>query len=202
MALVALMSGSAVADEPPRWELGIRTGFALPFGKLSSDGDDLSTNVSGQIPIWVDGGYRVTPQVVLGVYAQLGILLPKDCPSDVSCSGQDWRFGVNARFHIQPGHSVDPWLGLGVGYELFHGVVSQGGSTASGDAKGWEFANLSAGVDFLVAAHAFIGPYLSFSLDETTSLSATFGGVTLSTSDFDKSLHEWLLFGVRARFDL
>lgn len=209
LLLAVMVSGAAAADEvsgglrPPGFELGVRTGYALPFGKMDAKSTDVSDTISGQIPIWLDVGYRVTPSLVLAAYGQLGIgLFKDDCPSGASCSAKDWRFGVAARYHIQPAEKVDPWLSAGVGYEVFSISASAGGSSIDLSAKGWELANLQAGIDFQVSRDAYVGPFVSFSLDEITSESGSIGNLSASTSDFDKSLHEWLLIGVRGRFEL
>src|SRR5262245_12481435 len=111
-----LISGAAGADEltgaarPPGFELGVRTGYALPFGKMDDQSTDVRETISGQIPVWLDVGYRVTPNLVLAAYGQLGIgLFKNDCPSGASCSAKDWRFGLAARYHIQPAEKLDPW---------------------------------------------------------------------------------------------
>jgi len=206
LALVVCASAPAMAQEvvppPPGLQLGIRTGFILPFGKMDSGAADISDSMSGQIPIWLDAGYRVSPQVSLGLYGQVGFALVKNCPSGVSCSSKNWRFGANVHYHIQPTSKIDPWLGLGFGYEIFTLDASSGGQSVSATGKGWEFANLQAGVDFWVSDRAYLGPFVGFSFDEITSESGDILGMHVDTSDFDKSLHEWLFLGVRGRFDL
>jgi outer membrane protein W len=210
--VVLLMSSAAGADEvaarDPGFELGVRTGYALPFGKMDGASKDINDSVSGQIPLWLDVGYRVTPNLVVAAYGQLGIgLLKKDCTSGTDCSVKDWRFGLAARYHFQPTSNLDPWISAGAGYEIFSIDGSQGSASASVTANGWELVNLQAGVDFQVSRAAYFGPFVSFSLDETTSENATatipgMGTISASTSDFDKSLHEWLLIGVRGRYEL
>src|SRR5262249_41650160 len=149
--------------------------------------------ISGQIPIWIDVGYRVTPNLILAAYGQLGFgLLKEDCPSGASCSVKDWRFGVGARYHVQPAEKIDPWLGIGAGYEVLSIDARMGSNAFSVSGKGWELANLQGGVDFQVSRDAYLGPFVSFSVDMTTSESATLGNLSASSSDFDKSLHEWL----------
>jgi hypothetical protein len=205
-----LVTGAAHADEeqPEQkspaattgFEAGGRTGFLFPTGKLTSAGDDMSSGITGQIPIWADIGYRVTPSLFVGAYGQLGFVLPKNCPSTSSCSGTDLRLGPEILFHGSPGAGTDPWFGAGIGWEILTLTESQGGNSVSATASGIEFMNLQAGIDFRLADHARIGPFASFSMNETTSVSASLGGTSGSSSDFDKSLHFWLGAGLRVAY--
>src|SRR5438105_4003214 len=53
--------------------LGLRLGYALPMGNLA-EGAKLGDGISGQIPIWIDAGYMVTPNILLGLYGQYGFV--------------------------------------------------------------------------------------------------------------------------------
>ena len=202
---VNVQSGSASAK---KFQLGLRLGYAVPSGKIDGDstvlgeshpGTKLSDLVTGQVPIWLDVGYMVTPNVLLGVYGQYGFGSLKDCPDGVSCSAHDLRIGVQAQYHFTPFESVDPWLGAGFGYESLALSASGGGRTfVDGSITGWEFLNLQGGVDFQVANAITIGPFLSFSLDQFTS--AKSNG---NSDDIDPTaLHEWITFGAKGTFGI
>ncbi|WP_394844747.1 hypothetical protein LZC95_47840 [Pendulispora brunnea] len=178
-------------------EIGLRTGFALPFGQIADRAPDISEYVTGQVPFWLDAGYRIIPELYVGGYAQYGIGITKNCPSGISCSANDVRLGINVQYHPTPLQVTDPWIGLGFGYEVFN--LSQSttrGESADASAKGWEFANFQTGVDFRASPNFRIGPFVSFSLDQTATISQG----SLSSSDFDKALHMWLFFGLRGAF--
>ena len=121
---LVLASRSALAtEEPTGVEVGLRTGYALPMGDamgqtpgVKSD-TTMSDVISGGIPIWVDAGYRLTPNVYIGGFFQYGILFINTdhetyCKaSGISCSANDIMFGVNAHYHFMPNATFDPWAG-------------------------------------------------------------------------------------------
>jgi hypothetical protein len=190
-------AGTAGGYADKKIRLGLRLGYALPMGN-ADEGDKLGDTVSGQIPIWIDAGYMVTPNILVGLYGQYGFASIKNCPSGVSCSAHDLRIGIQGQFHIMPTGSADPWLGLGVGYESLGGSVSAGGLSADFSATGFEFANLQGGADFKIADAFAVGPFLSFSLGQYSSQSAN----GTSSSIDKKAMHEWLTFGVKGTFGL
>ncbi|MET0792679.1 MAG: hypothetical protein ABW061_14255 [Polyangiaceae bacterium] len=199
-APVSESSGSASiasdgGGDEKKFKLGLRLGYAVPFGE-SFKGTTLSDGISGQIPIWVDAGYMVTPNVLLGVYVQYGFLQLKNCPD--SCSGHDLRFGIQGQYHLSPEASLDPWFGLGVGYEIAGTSQSTQGFSVDSSVKGLEFLNLQAGADFKVADAFSVGPFLSLSLGQYSS--AKFNDQDVPVGD--KAIHEWFTFGAKGTFGL
>jgi outer membrane protein W len=155
----------------------------------------LSDLAGGLIPVWLDAGYMVTPNLMLGVYTQYAIAAGGDAWSG---SGTNLRFGVQGQYHVSPAEAINPWLGLGVGYEILKMNSSIGGDV-SAEVKGMEFANLQAGLDFRVGSSIALGPFASFSVGQHSSASTSdpyFG--SQSGSIDQKALHHWLMFGGRA----
>jgi outer membrane protein W len=211
------VGGAALAQEPTSGgaiELGARLGFGLPFGSegrtaTDTTNDKLSDSVSGIIPLWIDAGYRFNPNLYVGLFFQYAFALvntdtnPECDQSGVSCSISDIRLGANLHYHFAPGQSFDPWLGLGAGYEWLMVSVSAGANSASGSAGGFEFANFQLGGDFSASPSFKVGPFLSFSLGQYRSLSASLnGGPSMDMDYTNKSLHEWLIIGARGAFDI
>ena len=204
--LVFSAAGSAFAQDG-KFKLGLRLGYALPSGKINGDtttagvtrpGEKLSDAFSGQVPIWLDAGYMVTPNILVGLYGQYGFVQTKNCDDGASCSAHDIRFGVQGQYHIMPDESVDPWLGLGFGYESLGVSESAMGLSVDGSLTGWEFLNLQGGVDFQVTNAFTVGPFLSFSLDQFSSQKL---GDT--SQDIDPTaLHEWITFGAKGTFGI
>ena len=76
VALSALaLSVPARADsEPGRLRLGLRSGFAVPYGRFAdvrtlatfrdTNAHALSDDIHGAIPIWLDAGYQLTPRLM------------------------------------------------------------------------------------------------------------------------------------------
>src|SRR5262249_43439942 len=105
--------------------LGLRVGYAFPTGSVTR-GDAFRDNLTGMIPIWLDAGYRLSRPFYLGAYFQWAPAFVADgvCSPVLSCSAYDVRFGVNVHWHMrwmtQEGMwkgPIDPWIGLGTGYE-------------------------------------------------------------------------------------
>jgi hypothetical protein len=188
-------------------EVGLRAGYGLPFGhtgRLAGDlsDDKLSASVKGEIPLWLDVGYRLDPRMYVGLSFQyaFGLVPSGVCADGVSCSITDMRLGANFIYHLAPHQSVDPWLGFGVGYEWFELKAAAPEGEVTGTVGAFEFANLQAGADFEVTPSFALGPFVSFSLGEYRGIS--YSGAPLADQDVvSKSVHEWLLFGVRGALD-
>src|SRR5207237_6458268 len=115
-----------------------------------------------------------------------------------SCSGHDFRLGLDVHVHAAPAGAIDPWFGIGVGYEWLSISESSGAVSQDSTLRGFEFARAELGADFAVSPGFKLGPFASFSLgkysDGSTSgiLGSASGGLG------DTKIHEWLLFGLRA----
>jgi hypothetical protein len=207
VAVMSFVSGTAQAQAPAGsgFSLGARLGYAIPMG--DADGGDfaagiqataMSDLVSGQVPLQLDAMYRIDKNWSLGLYFQYGFAFVADatCPSGVSCSGSDIRFGgqVHYRFDSQ---GFIPWVGLGIGGEWGTLTESSGGISADIDISGFEFANLQVGGDWLVSPMFRVGPFLQVTFAQYDSYKALGQTITLP----NKTLHEWLQFGVKGTFD-
>jgi hypothetical protein len=184
------------------FEAGVRAGVAFPVGDLAKD-SSLSDTISWSAPLQVDAGARVGPAFVGGYFSyafgKLGSNI--DCGS-LSCSASDVRVGFEVLWHFAPGAKVDPWAGLGVGYEWLTVSASASGGSASGTVRGFEFANLQAGVDFAAGRVFRIGPFVMATLSQYSSGSASVsrsgGGTGSAEQDItNKTLHSWLSLGLR-----
>lgn len=198
-ASAAASASTEGAQSGGKIKLGLRLGYALPMGDFAK-GEKMSDGISGMIPIWIDAGYMVTPNILVGLYGQYGIVMVKNCPKGASCSGSDMRFGIQGQYHIMPAQTVDPWVGLGIGYELASSKESAGGADVTASYNGFEFANIQAGADFK-AGPLTVGPFLSFSLGQYSSATLEAPGVPkVSGSINQTAIHEWLTFGVKGTF--
>jgi outer membrane protein W len=200
-----------------KFVLGLRLGYALPMGATSENNDGssekMSDGVSGHFPIWLDVGYMVSQEFLIGLYGQYAFggvagQLKAQCDQassfGLSCSARDIRFGLQFQFHPVHDAKVDPWLGVGVGYEWLTVSISGAGQDGSTTGKGFEFANLQAGLDYKALPNFGVGPFVSFSLGQYDSVSNS-GSLAEASSGGDianPALHEWLTFGVRGAFRL
>ncbi len=194
-------------------QLGLGLGYGVPFGKtgrIATDttDDDLSRSIKGQIPIGIDAGYLITPVVYVGLAFKYGFGLIGSgsdtvCnETGVSCSTSDMSLGLDARFHLNPTASFDPWLGLGIGYEWVGFSANFGGQNASSTGSGFNYVNVELGGDVSVAPNVAAGPFVSFSAGQYSSVSQENGTTTTSQDITSKSFHEWLLFGVRGVYSI
>jgi hypothetical protein len=212
-------------------EMGLRAGYWAPLGiaigsvnaqpsasgsssSSSTAGDKnvsapLSDTITGQIPIWADLGYRMNKNWYFGLYGSYGIgLVPTNvCQNNsTSCTLGDARFGGDVHFHFLPKNTVDPWLGLGFGYEVLGLTASAGSNSLHENLGGFEFVNLQAGADYKVNRGFGIGPTIMGSLAQYSNadVDLTILGKTASqsTSAFNKTFHGWLAFGLRGEFDI
>jgi hypothetical protein len=190
--------------------LGLRTGYALPFGKPYDSDVSMSNDLRGIVPIWVDAGYRINPSIYVGAYGAfgLGIVHTSDtqCTNGVSCSAYDVRIGINAQYHFRPKTDVDPWIGLGFGYEWLHYTASGFGVTFSQTLRGFEVIGLQVGTDFELATGFHMGPFIGYSIakysDGTVSRKDPLSNVSSSTSIANTAAHEWLTLGIRGVLDI
>src|SRR5260370_23228545 len=131
IGIVSLASAaSAQTGKPDGLALGLRLGYAIPMGKVAepsttpananASGGDLSDGVSGMIPIWLDVGYRLNPNIFIGGFFQYGFgIVNKDThPACGSCATHDIAFGADVHYHIMPPAPFDPWVGPGTGHEI------------------------------------------------------------------------------------
>jgi outer membrane protein W len=213
---LAQEAAPAAATAPSRGaiEIGLRLGVGFPLGHEGetageTSDDKLSSDLKAIIPIAIDAGYRINPNVYVGVLFQygFGIVATDNNPtcasgSGVSCSGSDLRLGVDLHFHFAPGQSFDPWLGVGAGYEWLSLDATAGGVDAGATATGFEFGNVQLGGDIPVAPNFAIGPFVSLSFGEYGDVSFSQGGASMDMTITSKSFHEWLEFGVRGVYDI
>jgi hypothetical protein len=187
-------------------QLGLRAGYGLPFGKLYDANASVSGDVKGVIPIWVDAGYRVNPSIYVGAYGMYAFGLMNtsgDCGQQgVSCSGHDIRIGIDVQYHILPKTSVDPWVGLGFGYEWLHTEGSGPRGSVSQTLRGFEIPNLQLGVDFEVDPSVKLGPFIGYSVGRFGQGNVSRNDVSRSAGIANTASHQWLLLGVRGVFNI
>ena len=200
------VSGAAFAQQvpPPRvgFQMDIRTGYSIPMGNAFSGvaQSKLSDSVSGQVPVIVDIGGKVIPELFLGGYLGLGFggvagSIKQACDAiNASCLAVGVHLGVEAQYHILPGGSANPWLGYGLGLESLGFSISQGNTTQSASYSGFEFARLSGGVDFRISRVFGIGPFIDLSLARYSTFHDGNDDIELT----NKATHQWLTLGARA----
>jgi hypothetical protein len=204
-------------------QVGVRTGYGGGTGIVYS-GLSVHEASGGAIPVIVDLGVRIVPQLYAGIYGSWANIFTKNnpvsCPGDLDCKTNQWRFGVEMDFHAIPSSKFDPYIGIGSGYEILHtsvngavglptavGMIPATASAGIID-RGWEFVNLTGGFDVRINRGVGIGPFISGSLSEygvhSGNQSASVGGMQVANMPVPPvthGLHELYFAGIRGTFN-
>jgi hypothetical protein len=189
-------------------EAALRLGAALPLGKAGRDvgGTDrkLSDLVPWRAPIWVDVAYRVSPAASIGAYGQLSFGGTGD-GCDGECDWSDLRIGVQGQWRFNPEGTLDPWLGLGVGWEsLSYRSVSLDTFSRTTELLGGPELLLQGGLELQVEKFLHLGPYVSAGLGNylRDSYKCLPDGpdCPAGSSVAGPGFHTWLGFGLSGRF--
>src|SRR5262249_22043093 len=148
--IVVLAPSSARAAEPGGSvqlapEFGARVGIGLPLGDVSGNNGNtgadtsMSTPFGTLVPLIGELGVRVERSFFIGLYVGYGFLSVntgrqgQGCVQGASCDAHDVRLGIEGLYHLSPDGPIDPWLGIGFGYEWLslHGEQSSGTLTGS-----------------------------------------------------------------------
>lgn len=210
MALAGAMAAGPARADGGAVELGLRSGYSIPFGDIAGGNPShaLSDGVSGMVPIWIDAGYKLNPNMYIGANFQYGIAFVNtdkfgECKmSGISCSANDVMFGVDFHYHLMPDQTIDPWAGIGIGYEILSVNESIMGQSFGGNDNGFQFVNLQLGADYKAMPNLGIGPFLMFSLGQFSSCSASGPNVSGDCKIDNQAMHEWLTIGLRGAYDI
>jgi hypothetical protein len=205
-----LATSAARADGPTGIELGVRTGYTLPFGKttggantgLDPPSDELNNTTTALVLIGLDAGYLFNEHMLLGAYFQYGFggsIATQDCQGgggSISCQATDILVGGQFHYHLFPDRLVDPWFGIGAGYEALN-FTTEGGGTWYYSLEGFHF-NVQAGTDFKLLRNLGIGPLVVLNFGQFSRCSSD----TCWMPNAPPAIHEWLTFGVRFIYDM
>lgn len=202
-------AGAAEPDGPPASDgraqpapsgprAGVRSGVAIPLGTVFTSSGAMDETMAMSVPLRLDLGYRFASHFYAGASAQYAVIVPKACPSGASCSGGDMRVGVTAAFHLLPRRVVDPWIGVGMGFEWLNVSRTVDGATVDVSARGLELLDAELGADLRPIGPLRIGPVLSSSVGRYTRIAVN----GTPTTDFTPSLHAWVMVGLRGAFDM
>ena len=184
---------------------GLRLGYGIPSGQISDEGDPrLGDLIDYQVPIWLEVGYRFTPHLWGSIHGQIS-------PASVSfatcggtnCDAMNYRVGLDMQLHFAPDRPLDPWLGIGFGYEWLKAEAFDANDVFTDFTfSGWQFPLLEGGMDFALSPNVALGPYVAWALGRYRDVDATQGGVTFSSHINDQSYHSWFQIGVKGTFKL
>ena len=207
-AALACTSLSARADEERGLSAGVRVGYAIPVGDAYTN-RSLGDFAGGANPWWFDLGYRFNPHLYVGAFYQFAMTYPPNhtcgrTPGGVaqSCDGNYQKFGVDAAFHILPTHLLDPWVGVGIGYEISRtNFFANPGNETNYVARGWQYFDIQLGADFLFSRRIPFGPFLDLSFSQYSYASNGDQNGKSADAYIASTLHEWLTLGIRGQFN-
>jgi len=208
VALSALLVPAAASAQ---LTLGARLGYSIAGGDAAKDAAmDETTGIAGAIPIQLEVGYTVIPDLSIGAYFLYGIGrlsgdFSDECDAfDLDCSASVMRLGIQGIYTMsQLSPTFAPWLGVGFGYEWAKTTMEGGGEEATFSFDGFELLNLQAGADFKASPNLGVGPFVSFSFNRFGSGEVEIPGVGSESGDIeDKGLHTYLTIGVRGTFGM
>jgi hypothetical protein len=189
--------GHAVAAVPDRtFEIAVATGFAQGGGKLGGGLPNLEDIAGPGAAVEVDLGYRIIPQLTVGVYGALSKSQHGDrISSDTDVLGA--AAGVQAAWHFRPHVSIDPWVSLGGGWRALWLDPGAGKVTSL---QGFDLARLQLGVDYRITKEVAIAPVIGGSASMFVSQDSP---MTTSYSEIpDKKVNFTGFVGLSGRFDL
>jgi hypothetical protein len=211
----ALLFLAGTAHARPGWtrdapgvDLGLRVGYAMPFGAIDGGATDaLSNGFSAAVPLVLEAGWRFNRMVTVGALFQYGIATVRNtdttgCGGVVSCSGSITRLGIEGIVHLPREFTFDPWAGIGTGYEWMNidGHSSFTGNDGSEGAHGFELVTLQAGGDLRLGRQAAVGPFVSWSLARYRTITRESPTADTSVPISMQAVHYWLQLGVRGTF--
>jgi hypothetical protein len=189
------------------FQMALRSGFALPIGKATGDdGGKMSELTTGHVPVIVELGGKVVPNLFLGGYIGLSAGLAAGDADDL-CDQGDYdcyltgvRAGLQGHFQLNPHGNINPWIGYGIGYESLRLTIS-GDEDGSLSRSGPEYARIMGGFDFRLSRTFGFGPFLDVSIGKYTHYEDKLPGLEEDDGRLTRTAtHEWVTFGARFVF--
>jgi hypothetical protein len=178
-------------------ELGARLGYSIPWGNISGN-DVLGDTAENRIPLLVELGLRFRGRLLVGMY--LGYSAVNLSSNGLFTSGNIVDVGLQAAFHMNHRGWVDPWIGGGIGWEIFNYHQSVAGVDFSGDVNGVSF-KLDGGIDFMLIERTLgLGPFVAITFAQYNN--CDFGGSNTNCSIPDQRWHGWFTVGARGYYDI
>ncbi|HZJ54442.1 MAG TPA: hypothetical protein VFD38_09925 [Myxococcaceae bacterium] len=211
LALCLAASPVTAEELPTRFEAAVRTAVGIPIGNATGEtprsptGTHLADLVSWTVPLELELGARIGP-VFVGGYVSYAFGKPGSAlESGTARSANNVRFGFEVLWHLGPDRPVDPWLGLGVGYEWLNLSITSPDGTITASARGFEWVNLQLGIDFLLGRNIRLGPFVRSRVAQYDAGSLGVinpqGGEASGSGDIQsKTIHTWIDVGLRFAF--
>jgi len=189
-------SGRSLPAATGAIELTVGTGYAQGFGDVASNHATLKDVSTAGGAVQVGVGYRIIPQLTLGVYGSGAAFGRGDLVAN-DANLYSATAGIQADWHFLPrGNQWDPWVSLGTGWRGYWINQDQGTTTL----HGWEVAKLQVGVDYrltpAVAISPVVGADISAFFTESTPQSSGYANLS------SPQANTFVFAGVMGRFDV
>jgi hypothetical protein len=185
-----------VAPISNAFEVAVGTGYTQGGGKIGGNMQSLE-DVSGPGgAVEIDLGYRIIPQLSVGVYGTFSKFQHGD-RIDNNTDVLGTTAGIQAAWHFRPETSIDPWVSLGTGWKGLWLNPSSGKVTSL---QGLELARLQVGADYRVSKDIAISPVIGGGLSMFISQDSAM--TTDLTEIHDKKVNFTGFAGLSGRFDI
>lgn len=200
----SVASAQPVPKQRVGFQMALRSGFAAPLGSAAED-RKMSDITTGQVPLFVEIGGKLTPNLFLGGYLGIAFGGANGVAEDVceladTCISVGTRAGGEIQYHFLPRELTNPWIGYGIGFESLVVAWELNDEDGSVGYSGVEYARLSAGVDFRLSRVFGLGPFVDFSVGEYLRYHLEGPGPDRDGSVDEGAAHTWLTLGVRGVF--
>jgi hypothetical protein len=194
------------AQERTAFEMGARAGVSFPFGSSIHD-KPLSNQVGPSFPLTFELGVRLFGRYELAVVGQyaLGTISSTNVSGcytgNNACSSSIGQLGLEFLYHPLGMARIDPFVGIGFGYEWLIARATVQGKDNDLAVSGWNWVVAQTGVEFPIGSIFRIGPYAMVSVGQYQNSSYTVitaSGPLSGTSPIaQQAVHLWLSIGIR-----
>jgi len=187
----------AVAPVDDAIEIAVGGGYTQGVGEIAGEQPDVQDVAEAGGGAEVQIGYRLLPQLTLGVYGTLSAYSTGDSvDSDTDVLGAS--AGIKADYHFRADRSVDPWVSLGTGWRGLWLDPSTNVKTTA--LQGLELARLQVGLDYRISEDLSLAPVIGASA--TMFLSQDSPMTEDYTELDDKKVNFQFFSGLIGRFDV
>ena len=171
---------------------------AVPRGHMAAGGLPFEEAISSAVLGNLEWGYRSPERISVGAYVGGGAAIINKSGAlaacqYVDCSAGLFRVGVLARYNFATRSLVEPWVGVGTGYEWFR----LGAEDVELQAKGPELVQLRGGVDIWNQHNQNLQLFVGYSMGRYSRVALN--GLRVGGASAD---HYWVSFGATYNFSL
>lgn len=206
-AMPALLGAAAASAAPaPAAREGVQAalhvGYSRPIGGLQTQAAlELSTLFDSEVPFSLEVGWRFDPHWLVGAYggvagAAIGSTFAAPC-SVANCAARAYRVGLLTKVYLVPDGLLDPWLGVGLGYDVAQLDIEARDAAIATTLRGFEGPTLCAGVDVRLSRYLGLGPFLALAPGEYTHRSVETDHYSFDLPILQSEWHAWLSAGLR-----